>query len=291
LLYAENLRFLPGEEANAASLAEGWRALADLYVSDAFSVCHRRHASVAALPERLPAFAGASFVHEHRHLRDVLAAPRPRALVLGGAKVQQKMAELPALARSFDLIALGGLCAVHAAAALGTLPPLQDARALPPAGALAGLPAELLVPHDWRVVREGRCETLESDRVPDPAAIADVGPGSMEGLLARLASCRAIFWNGPLGRYETDEGFGATAALAAACVGFGRAGAQVAVGGGDTVAAVQATASAGRIGFVSAAGGAALAYMARGDELPGIRPLVLRGASSPAAPASLAGES
>ena len=117
---------------------------------------------------------------------------------------------------------------------------------------------------------------VASARVDDPSSVFDVGERFVERLHTALISCRTIFWNGPLGRYERADGMSATAALAGTLVSLRRAGAHIAVGGGDTIAALHRAGVAPQVGFLSSAGGAALAFMAQGDELPGIRPLVVR---------------
>lgn len=268
LLYVENLRFLPGEERNDAALAIAWSRSADLYVADAFSVCHRRHASVAALASYVPAVAGPSFAQEHRQLAAILTGPRPRGLVLGGAKVDQKLALLPQLMRHFDVVALGGRCAVHMAAQRDAFSTSHEAN-----DSLADLrDATVLLPDDWRTM-EQTTSSVTSAAVRDPAEIVDVGEESIERMIAALRSCRTIFWNGPLGRYEDAAGIGATRTLIATLADLTRQGVQTAAGGGDTVAALHAI-DASAVGFVSVAGGAALAYLAAGNALPGILPLL-----------------
>lgn len=118
LLYCENVRFLAGEERNDQSLAEGWASLADIFVNEAFSVSHRTHASISAIATRCRSFAGPLFTRERHSLRSVSNGSRPRALILGGAKVRDKLACAVQLLDRFDLVALGGLCGAHVSAGL-----------------------------------------------------------------------------------------------------------------------------------------------------------------------------
>lgn len=278
LLYVENLRFLEGEEINSNLLAETWSEFAEVYVNEAFSVCHRFHTSVALLPLYLDSFAGPRLSEDCAAIRKVKELASPRAIVLGGAKSQQKLNALTAVLEDFDVIALGGISGMYVAAAKGELRINVDADTrrwlYPVVESLIESNAKLLYPLDYRTPDNRIVKNSPTSRVYNQAELIDIGPETASLFSEYLSGCGAIFWNGPMGVYERQEGREGTSDLVRVLVRECERGAYCIAGGGDTLASLQTESFRGQLSHVSTGGGAALQYLADGDNLPGIRPLV-----------------
>jgi phosphoglycerate kinase len=280
----ENTRFHPGEEANDPALAEAIARLGDAYVNDAFSAAHRAHATTEALAHRLPAYAGRLMQAELEALEKALGNPaRPVAAIVGGAKVSTKLDLLGNLVGRVNHLVIGGAMANTFLAARGVAvgrslqePELHDtARGIEVKAEAAG--CAILLPVDAVVAREFRAgapsETVLIDAVPADAMILDVGPLTAAAILERLAACRTLVWNGPLGAFETPPFDAATVRVAKGVAGLTKAGQLLSVaGGGDTVAALRHAGVAEELSYVSAAGGAFLEWM-EGKTLPGVAAL------------------
>ncbi len=280
----ENLRFHPGEEANDPDFAAELASLGDLYVDDAFSAAHRAHASVAALAGLLPAAAGRQMQAELEHLGRALESPeRPSAAIVGGAKVSTKLALLGNLVQKVDMLAVGGGMANTFLHALGTSVGAslceQDmadtAREIVESAKAAG--CDIVLPTDAQVADKLEAgvsaETVSVKAVPEGKMILDVGAATAEHLAKRLAECKTLVWNGPLGAFEVppfDEG---TNQLAQAAAALTREGKLTSVaGGGDTVAALNNAGVLDDFTYVSTAGGAFLEWL-EGKTLPGVAAL------------------
>ncbi len=284
VLLLENLRFHAGEEANDADFAAALAALGDIYVNDAFSAAHRAHASTEGLAHKLPAAAGRLMQAELEALEAALGAPQhPVAAVIGGAKVSTKLDLLGNLVGKVDMLAIGGAMANTFLFALGAdvgaslcEKDLADiardvlARA-DQAGCQVVLPSDVVVAAEFR---EGvDAETVPATAVPDGMMILDVGIDTADALAARLADCRTLLWNGPLGAFEIkpfDEGTNRLARAAAALTRDGRI--LSIAGGGDTVAALTQAGVVDDFSYVSTAGGAFLEWL-EGKVLPGVAAL------------------
>ncbi len=280
----ENLRFDPREEANDAGFAKELAALGELYVDDAFSCAHRAHASVEALAHLLPAAAGRLMEAELSHLERALEKPRhPLAALVGGAKVSSKLALLGNLVAKVDLLVIGGGMANSFLAAKGIAVgksicehELGDVAR----GILAKAAARkcaVLLPEDVviaaRLAAGVASRAVEVDAVPAGAMILDIGPRTAAALAKRLAGCRTLLWNGPLGAFETPPFDAGTNEVARAAAALTRSGSLVSIaGGGDTVAALNHAGVAGDFTYVSTAGGAFLEWL-EGKELPGLAAL------------------
>ncbi|HUI17614.1 MAG TPA: phosphoglycerate kinase [Alphaproteobacteria bacterium] len=280
----ENLRFEPGEEANDPAFARALASLGELYVDDAFSCAHRAHASVAALAQLLPAAAGRLMEAELGYLAQALEAPaRPLAALVGGAKVSTKLELLGNLVAKVDLLIIGGGMANTFLAAQG----IEVGRSLAERDLAATASAILaraaarnctiLLPTD-AVVAAGleagaASRTVAIGSVPAEAMILDIGPETAAALAARIAQCRTLVWNGPLGAFETPPFDAGTNAVARAAAALTKAGKLVSIaGGGDTVAALHHAGVAEDFSYVSTAGGAFLEWL-EGRELPGVAAL------------------
>jgi len=281
IVMLENLRFHPEEEANDAVFAGRLAALADLYVSDAFSCSHRAHASTEAVARLVPSAAGRLMQAELEALEGALEKPEhPVAAVIGGAKISTKMDVLGNLAGKVDMMIIGGAMAntfLHAqgidvGASLCERDMAQAARDILAAASAAN--CEIVLPEDAVVAREFKegadSEAVPVGAVPADAMILDVGPASAASLSARLETCRTLLWNGPLGAFEIspfDAGTNVVARAAARLTGEGRL--LSVAGGGDTVAALARAGVGEGFSYVSTAGGAFLEWL-EGKVLPGV---------------------
>jgi phosphoglycerate kinase len=278
----ENIRFHPGETKNAPALG---RALADLaggFVSDAFGVAHRAHASNVGAAEAMrargaPAVAGELLAAEVHFLREALREPeRPFIAVMGGAKISGKIELIRAILPRVDRLLVGGAMANTFLRALGldTGRSLVEEDLVPLARELMAEAADKLVlPVDCVVSSDVKPEaaTRHVDRghVASDDRIADIGPRS-RGVFAReIERARSILWNGPMGVFEMPPFSGGTFEVANALAEAAGKGTMVVVGGGDSASAAHAAGVASRMTHISTGGGAALDLLA-GNELPGV---------------------
>ena len=283
-LLLENTRFHAGEEKNDPALADAMAALGDVYVNDAFSAAHRAHASTEGVAHHLPSCAGRLMQAELSALEAALSKPeRPVGAVVGGAKVSTKIALLENLVAKVDQIVIGGGMANTFLAAKGVdvgkslceHDLLDTARAIIAKADAAG--CELVLPVDIVVAREFKagaaCETLPADACPADAMILDAGPKSVEEVAKRFAAAKTLVWNGPLGAFEIPPFNAATDAAALTAAKLTQDGKLLSVaGGGDTVAALNASGAGKKFSYVSTAGGAFLEWL-EGKTLPGVAAL------------------
>ena len=281
----ENLRFTAGETAKAdedrAAFADALAGLADAYVSDGFGVVHRKQASVYDVATRLPSAMGGLVRDEVEVLKRLTESPeRPYAVVLGGAKVADKLAVIDNLMGTADRLLVGGGMVFTFLAAqgheIGTS--LFDADSVEVCrgyleraereGVEIVLPVDVVVGTEFSAATETR--TVAADAMPADAMGLDIGPESARLYASRLADARTVFWNGPMGAFEMAPFAAGTRAVAQALVDATSAGALTVVGGGDSAAAVRQLGFADEdFGHISTGGGASLEYL-EGKELPGI---------------------
>jgi len=281
----ENLRFHAGEEQNDGDFADALSANGDLFVNDAFSCAHRAHASTEALTRCLPSAAGRGMEAELNALAQALETPaRPVAAVIGGAKVSTKLELIGNLVKKVDVLVIGGGMAntfLHArgidVGASLCEPDLADtAREIDDIARDAG--CDIVLPVDAVIAREFKAgadnETVDVNNVPADAMILDVGGKSADDLSQRLAGCKTLVWNGPLGAFEISPFDAGTNKVAQAAAALTSQGALISVaGGGDTVAAMVHAGVADDFTYLSAAGGAFLEWM-EGKTLPGVAALM-----------------
>ncbi len=284
VLLLENTRFHPGEEANDPDFAAALARVGDAYVNDAFSAAHRAHASTEALARLLPAAAGRGMQAELDALGRALSAPeRPVRAVVGGANVSTMLELLANLSAKVDQIVIGGGMANTFLAAQGVEVGkslcehdlAETARAIVATAAEQG--CEIVLPSDVVVAAEFKAHAPHHvapvDQVPPDGMILDAGPRSVEAITQRLDAAKTLVWNGPLGAFELAPFDAATNAAAAHAAALTDAGALLSVaGGGDTVAALNASGAAARFSYVSTAGGAFLEWL-EGKTLPGVAAL------------------
>ncbi len=284
VLLLENTRFHKGEEANDPAFAAELAALGEVYCNDAFSAAHRAHASTEGVARLLPSCAGRLMQSELQALEKALAAPeRPVVAVVGGAKVSTKLALLGNLIGRVDAIVIGGGMAntflaaegIDVGRSLAERDMLDTAREIAAKARAAG--CELVLPQDVVVAREFKAgaasETVAATACPPDAMILDAGPAAIAHIATVLGGARTLVWNGPLGAFEIPPFNAATDAAALQAAALTRAGRLLSVaGGGDTVAALNASGAAAGFSYVSTAGGAFLEWL-EGKTLPGVAAL------------------
>ncbi|MDI6631184.1 MAG: phosphoglycerate kinase [Bacillota bacterium] len=283
VLLLENIRFHPGESKNDPELARQLAALCDLYVNDAFGTAHRAHASTVGVASLRPAVAGFLLERELDVLGRLLAQPeQPFVVVVGGAKISDKIGVLENLMGRVSALLIGGGMANTFLAAQGyglgrslvETEKLEVARQLLSEATTRNL--RLVLPVDL-VAAESQepgapYRTVPVGAVPEDWMALDIGPETVRLFADALAGAKTVFWNGPLGFFEQPPFDAGTLAVARA---LPPAPATTVVGGGDTVRAVMRAGVADRITHISTGGGAALNFL-EGKELPGVAVLLER---------------
>jgi phosphoglycerate kinase len=280
VLLLENLRFHAGEEKNEDGFARALAELADVYVNDAFGAAHRAHAStVGMVPHVRERAAGFLLQRECEYLGKVLTSPeRPLIAILGGAKVSDKIPVIRNLLERVDAILIGGAMAYTFLRAQGreTGSSLVEEEQLSLSRDLLrsaeGRGVELLLPVDHVIAERAEpgvaVEVVEGD-IPAGKMGLDVGPRTLRAFRDAIGRGRTIFWNGPVGKFETqpfDEG---TMEVARA---LAESSALTIVGGGDSVAALARSGLSSEISHISTGGGASLEFL-EGKTLPGLAAL------------------
>jgi phosphoglycerate kinase len=276
----ENLRFHAEEEANDPAFARQLAALGDVYVNDAFGAAHRAHASTEGVARLLPSAAGLLMQAEIEALSRVLHRPEPPvAIILGGAKISDKIGVIDNLLGRADAILIGGGMANTFLKAQGKAigrslveeDKVAEAGRLIDAAAARGvtlaLPVDVVVAPEVAAAAPRR--TVSVDAVGASDRILDIGPATAERFAALIGGARTIVWNGPMGVFEVEPFAAGTRAVAMAVAD---SPAYSLVGGGDSVAAIEQAGLADRISHVSTGGGASLEFL-EGQTLPGVKVL------------------
>jgi phosphoglycerate kinase len=280
VLLLENVRFEPGETEDDPALAESLARLADIYVNDAFGAAHRAHASTAGVAGHLPAFAGLLLEREVTELTRVVESPqRPLLVVLGGAKVSDKVGVIDRFLEVADEILIGGaMCfSFFRAQGIATGNSLVEEEGVTLAAEAleraANSSCELRLPVDLVLGEsfDAATEVRESDgvEVPDGWMGLDIGPRSAAVYAGAIASAGTVLWNGPMGAFELAPFAAGTRAVAEAVAA---APGTTVVGGGDSVAALQQFGLADKVDWLSTGGGASLELL-EGKKLPGVEAL------------------
>ena len=281
----ENVRFQPGEEANDDEFAKALAHLGDLYVNDAFGAAHRAHASTVGITKFVEKSAmGLLMEKELRHLRDGVEKPaKPFVVILGGAKVSDKIGVLKALMEKADTILMGGAMAntfleaegMPVGASRVESDKLDLARELLDLAKKRGvrfmLPIDAVEAEEIRVGAAIRNTSRLSPQhgISDGWQAVDIGAATIALYQEEIAKAETILWNGPLGVFEIPEFGEGTMAIAEA---MAQSGATTIIGGGDSVTAVKQAGLADKMTFISTGGGATLELL-EGKELPGVAAL------------------
>ncbi|MGZ5336812.1 MAG: phosphoglycerate kinase [Solirubrobacterales bacterium] len=280
MLMLENTRFEDGETDNDPALAKGFAALGELYVNDAFGSAHRAHASTEGVAHLLPGYAGLLLEREVRELAGVLEDPaRPLVVVLGGAKVTDKLGVIERFLELANELLIGGaMCfAFFRAQGKETGESLVEEEGVELAKKLLeraeGSDCELRLPSDLVLGRSFDAETesraLDGVEVPEGWMGLDIGSNTTATYLHRIAAAGTVFWNGPMGAFELEPFVSGTKAVAEA---IADAPGVTVVGGGDSAAAMAEFGLADKVDWLSTGGGAALELI-EGKPLPGVEAL------------------
>jgi phosphoglycerate kinase len=282
ILLLENIRYESAETSKDASerekLASELSSYADFYVGDGFGAVHRKHASVYELANLLPHAAGDLISAEIKVLQGLTIDPiRPYGVILGGAKVSDKIAVISNLLDKVDLIAIGGGMVFTFLAAQGkeigkslVEPELFEVVSellirAEKLGVQMLLPTDILVGSEFSDKTQAR--SVSVDAIPADSMGLDIGVESARSFAQEIKKCRTVFWNGPMGVFEFENFAGGTKAVAQALTEV--SGLSV-VGGGDSAAAVRKLGfKDNSFGYISTGGGASLEYL-EGKELPGL---------------------
>jgi phosphoglycerate kinase len=277
----ENLRFSPLEEQNDEGFSRALAGYADVYVNDAFGTAHRAHASTVGIT-RFVADKGMGLLmqREVTFLGRLLGeVERPFVAIVGGAKVSDKIGVLQNLLERVDQLLVGGAMANTFLKAkggkLGRSLVEEDKLALARAFLKKAeeLGVDVLLPRDLVAAAGTKAESVrvvQALSVPDDLAALDIGPETSRGFADAIARARTIFWNGPMGVFESEPFAAGTLAVAQAVAKA--SGALSVVGGGDSVAAVHKSGLADKITHISTGGGASLEFL-EGKKLPGLAAL------------------
>jgi phosphoglycerate kinase len=264
VLLFENLRSNPGEKENSPEFGAALAKYADVYVNEAFPVSHRAHASIVGVPKLLPHFAGIQLMKEIENLSAFFNPTHPFIFILGGAKFETKLPLIEKFSNSADYIFVGGALMNDVFALKG----YQVGKSLVSDMAKEGGEIQnslknilsdqrVLIPTDVVVSGANGKRVCLASEVTADEQIVDVGPASIENFAEKISSAKFVLWNGPMGLYE--KGFkDQTLKLANLIM---TSGAKSAVGGGDTVAAIESITVENPNVFISSGGGAMLEYL------------------------------
>ena len=269
IMLLENIRENAGEKENDKKFAKQLASIADIYVNEAFSVSHREHASVCAVTEFLPSYAGLQMEKEMKNLSMAFNPTHPFLFILGGAKFDTKLPLINKFMKNADNIFIGGALANDALKAKGY--EVGESKLSNGATDISGIvsQSQIMLPSDV-VVQEHLVK--KSDAIGKTDIILDAGPGSLSELKVKIDNAQFILWNGPLGLFEKGftEGTEELAKMIAERTIKGKV--QSIVGGGDTLSAISKLGIEDKFSFVSTGGGAMLDFLAQGT-LPGIEAL------------------
>lgn len=280
ILLLENTRFDAREEANDASLAQEYAALADIYVNDAFGAAHRAHASTEGVAQHLPAVAGLLMERELDALAGTLEHPdRPFITIIGGAKISDKIGVIENLLTKVDALLIGGGMANTFLLAQGYAvgDSLVETSSLDLAKRMIDLAAsrgaKLLLPTDAVVADafapDANTQVVPVTAIPAGWRILDIGPDTRATYATEVAQAKTVIWNGPMGVFEMPAFAQGTRAVAQA---LADSSAKSVIGGGDSVAAIEQMGLADKVSHISTGGGASLELL-EGRVLPGVAAL------------------
>ena len=285
ILLLENVRFYAEEEKNDLAFAKKLTENFEVFVMDAFSASHRAHASTRAAAELLPSFSGALILREIKMLSTARDNPRsPFVLILGGAKVSDKIAVVENMMDKIDTILIGGGMAFTFLKASGMEigQSLCETERLDFAAQMLAKATEkgvtILLPTDVVAATELSCDaavkTVKAEQIPSDMMGLDIGPETVDRFAEVLVSAKTVIWNGPMGVFEKEPFACGTRDIAKALADATEKGALTVVGGGDTAAAVVEFGYADKVSHVSTGGGASLEFF-EGKMLPGIEPYII----------------
>ncbi len=281
ITFIENIRFYPEEEANDTNFASNLASMADYYINDAFSVSHRKHVSTYGLSKFLPTYLGRSFQLELDMLNKLNKnINKPVMAIIGGSKISTKINLLYNLLNKVDYLVIGGAMANTFLTAKGIKvgKSIIEKNKINVAKTILKkadkTECEIILPEDVTVSKSLKnCDDIKNqsvDLIDDNYSIFDIGEKSLEIISNKMAACKTLFWNGPLGVYEQKPYDNSTNVLGRTAAILTKANIITSVvGGGDTVAALNNAELSGGFSYVSIAGGALIEWL-EGKNLPGL---------------------
>ncbi len=282
ILLLENLRFNPGEEKNDLKFARELANLADIYVNEAFSVCHRAHASVAGITRYLPAYAGLNLANEVENLSKLLSGfKRPAIAIIGGVKISTKIKVIENLLKRYDHILIGGALANNFFKAkglnIGNSVFEKDyvtmaKNLLAKAKDKLVLPLDVIITKKIKAGAKTKSVKLEQLKTQKNFQIADIGPKTENYYEGLIHSSKTLIWNGPMGVFETEPFNHGSNYICHKVAAHAKGAAFGVVGGGETLAVLNKLHLNSWPDYVSTAGGAMLEFL-EGKVLPGLKPL------------------
>ncbi|MFZ2309983.1 MAG: phosphoglycerate kinase [Patescibacteria group bacterium] len=276
IICLENLRFNEGELSNSLKFAKHLSGLADIYVNEAFSVCHRAQASVSAIRKCLPTYFGLQLMNEVTNLDKILKPKKPLVVIMGGAKISTKAPLIAKMSVLADQVLLGGGLANNflkqQKKEIGKSIFDKDSEVFVKKFFKGRkLMDKIILPIDVVVCdRQKKVKIKDVNDVNKSDAILDIGPDTIAMFASYIKKASTIVWNGPLGKFEERSYKHGTLAIATAVAARSTGKAYGLVGGGETVEALNQTKMESYVDFVSTAGGAMLSYLG-GEKMPGLK--------------------
>ncbi len=272
----ENIRYYPEEEANDENFAKKLASLADIYINEAFSVSHRKNASLMAITKYLPSYPGFLFEEEIKNLDRFLKSKKtPLVIILGGAKAKDKLPLMKKFLSSADYILLGGVMAntILKAHNFEIGKSVYEKDVIQEVKDIGFVKAELILPSDFRVLSKKEIKSKKIDEIEKTDIIFDLGPKSAKFYEKIILQAKTIFWNGPMGKIERPEFSLGTKKIRKGILKNQKA--FTVIGGGDTLSVFKGRLPQRNNLFFSTGGGATLAYLA-GQNLPGVSALMVK---------------
>ncbi len=268
IVLMKNLRGDEGEKKNLPSFARGLSRYADIYVNDAFSVCHRAHASIVGLPKHLPSYAGLQLLEEIKNISNIFKPKHPFLFILGGAKFETKIPLVKKYLHLAEEVFIGGAIANDFLKARGYGVGISkvDNKNLPISSLLKR--KNLILPTDVEVTKGKKNRFSGVEDIDTNESIVDMGPNTIKDIEKLIKKAKLILWNGPLGKYEDGYSKSTESLLKAVA----KSKAYSVIGGGDTVSLVSKLKLESKFNFVSTGGGAMLEFLTK-ETLPGIKAL------------------
>lgn len=272
----ENIRFVKGEEENDKKVALSLSKLADVYVNDSFGVDHRAHASLNAIQDLLPSYAGLLLSEEINNLSRGLNPKKPMIAIVGGVKLETKVPLLKVLQKKAEKVLIGGALANNFIAAHGfeVGKSITDEKSIAIARKMKG--NNLIIPIDVVISTKRQGENAlvkDVNKVSKDDYIFDIGPKTIKLYASFIKKANTLLWNGPMGFFELKDFRHGTMAIARLVASRSKGHAYGIVGGGETVEALKLTKMFDDVDWVSTGGGAMLTYLG-GEKMPGLKRLV-----------------
>ncbi len=271
IILLENLRFYKEEQSNDMQFGQKLSQYADIYVNDAFSCCHREHASIDAITQFLPSYAGLLLVNELKNLNYVFSKnTRPQALIIGGKKISTKIRILEHLANKMDTVFIAGAMVNNFLKALGyeigtsfyEADYVEHAKNI-----YEKYKEKIILPNDFVGKNENNKLFIKDIGDISPGdCMLDIGPGSCQKLCDIIKNSKAVIWNGPIGFYEEQQ-FAVSSLYIARSIAYHTQKNSIisVIGGGDAVAAVKLSGLQDCFSYISTGGGAFLELLEKGD--------------------------